>query len=193
MIQVLQHLRSGQLELAEVPDPRPGRGSVLIRTRASVISAGTERMLVEFSKANLIQKARQQPERVQQVLDKIRTDGLMPTLEAVFRKLDEPLPLGYCNAGVVVEVGPGVHDLHPGDRVPVGEEVDALGEVFVAVAEDVDRLQAAPERRRLEAVGPATWGSEEAESWWELHRPERDSGSGLASGGESLLVTKLIE
>ena len=117
MIQVLQHLRSGQLELAEVPDPRPGHGSVLIRTRASVISAGTERMLVEFSKANLIQKARQQPERVQQVLDKIRTDGLMPTLEAVFRKLDEPLPLGYCNAGEVLEVGPGVHDLHPGDRV----------------------------------------------------------------------------
>jgi len=117
MIQVLQHLRSGQLELAEVPDPRPGRGSVLIRTRASVISAGTERMLVEFSKANLIQKARQQPERVQQVLDKIRTDGLIPTLEAVFRKLDEPLPLGYCNAGVVVEIGAGVHDLPPGDRV----------------------------------------------------------------------------
>ncbi len=82
-----------------------------------MISAGTERMLLEFSKANLISKARQQPEKVRQVLDKMRTDGLMPTLEAVFRKLDEPLPLGYCNAGIVLEVGEGVYDIQPGDRV----------------------------------------------------------------------------
>ena len=105
------------MELAEAPCPCAGRGAVLIQSRASLISAGTERMLVEFSQANLVQKARQQPERVRQVLDKIKTDGLLPTLEAVFRKLDEPLPLGYCNAGVVLEVGPGVRDMAPGDRV----------------------------------------------------------------------------
>jgi len=74
-------------------------------------------MLVEFSKANLISKARQQPDKVKQVLDKMRSDGLVPTLEAVFRKLDEPLPLGYCNAGTILEVGEGVHDIQPGDRV----------------------------------------------------------------------------
>ena len=92
------------MELADLPCPQAGQGSILIRTSASLISAGTERMLVEFSKANLIQKARQQPDKVQQVLDKIRTDGLVPTLEAVFRKLDEPMPLGYCNVGRVTEV-----------------------------------------------------------------------------------------
>jgi len=117
MKQILQHLKTGQMELAEVPCPQVGRGQVLIQTKASLISAGTERMLIEFSKANLIQKARQQPDRVKQVLDKIKTDGVMPTLEAVFRKLDEPLPLGYCNAGVVLEVGPSVADLQVGDRV----------------------------------------------------------------------------
>ncbi|MFC2108293.1 bi-domain-containing oxidoreductase [Candidatus Bipolaricaulota bacterium] len=117
MRQLLQHLRTGKMELAELPCPSAGRGQVLIQTRASLISAGTERMLVEFSQANLLQKARQQPDRVKQVLEKINTDGLMPTLEAVFRKLDVPLPLGYCNAGVVLEVGPRVHDIRPGDRV----------------------------------------------------------------------------
>jgi len=90
---------------------------VLIRTSRTLISAGTERMLVEFSKGNLLPKARSQPEKVKQVLDKIRTDGLVPTLEAVFRRLDEPLPLGYCNAGRVVEVGAGVRGFQVGDRV----------------------------------------------------------------------------
>jgi predicted dehydrogenase/NADPH:quinone reductase-like Zn-dependent oxidoreductase len=117
MKQVLQHLNTGRMEIAEVPCPQVGRGQVLIRTRASLISAGTERMLVEFSKANLIQKARQQPDKVKQVLDKIKADGLLPTLETVFRKLDQPLPLGYCNMGVVLDVGQGVTDLQPGDRV----------------------------------------------------------------------------
>jgi predicted dehydrogenase/threonine dehydrogenase-like Zn-dependent dehydrogenase len=115
--QILQHLNTGQMELAEVPAPAASRGMVLIQTARSLISAGTERMLVEFSKGNLLQKARSQPDKVKQVLDKIKTDGLAPTLEAVFKKLDEPLPLGYCNAGRVIEVGPGVTEFQVGDRV----------------------------------------------------------------------------
>lgn len=117
MKQVLQHLRTGAIELADVPCPLARPGHLLIQTSRSLISAGTERMLVEFGQASLLAKARAQPEKVRQVLDKIRTEGLLPTLEAVFTRLDEPLPLGYCNAGRVIEVGPGVTGFSPGDRV----------------------------------------------------------------------------
>lgn len=117
MKQVLQNLRTGRIEIAQLPCPKVSPGSLLVQTKASLISAGTERMLVEFSKANIVSKARQQPDKIKQVLNKMKTDGLMPTLEAVFRKLDEPLPLGYCNAGVVLEVGAEVYDINPGDRV----------------------------------------------------------------------------
>lgn len=77
----------------------------MVRTTRSLVSIGTERMLVEFGKSSLISKARQQPEKVRMVLDKIKSDGLLPTLEAVFSKLEQPIPLGYCNVGVVLEVG----------------------------------------------------------------------------------------
>jgi predicted dehydrogenase/threonine dehydrogenase-like Zn-dependent dehydrogenase len=115
--QVLQNLRTGDTNVADVPAPGPGRGRLLIRTTRSLISAGTERMLVEFGRANPIQKARQQPDKVRQVFDKIRTDGLLPTIDAVRNKLDQPLPMGYCNVGVVAEVGPGVSGYTVGDRV----------------------------------------------------------------------------
>ena len=117
MKQVLQNLKDGSTELAEVPCPRVGRGSLLIRSSRSLVSAGTERMLVDFGKANLLDKARRQPDKVRQVLDKVRTDGLAPTLEAVRNKLEQPLPLGYCNAGVVAELGAGVTGFSVGDRV----------------------------------------------------------------------------
>ncbi|MBR9921776.1 MAG: zinc-binding dehydrogenase [Bacteroidetes bacterium] len=117
MKQLIQHLKSGQTELADVPVPKVVPGHLLIRSTRSLVSLGTERMLVEFGKAGLIAKARQQPEKVKQVLDKMRTDGIVPTLEAVFNKLDTPLPLGYCNAGIVEAVGEGVQGFRVGDRV----------------------------------------------------------------------------
>lgn len=117
MKQIIQDLKSGATVLEEVPVPQVKSGHVLIQTTRTLVSLGTERMLVEFGKANLIDKARQQPDKVKQVLDKIKTDGLQPTLEAVFNKLGQPLPLGYCNVGKVVAVGRGVMEFVVGDRV----------------------------------------------------------------------------
>ena len=117
MKQIIQNLKSGETILEEVPAPQVKRGQVLIRTTHSLVSLGTERMLVEFGKAGLIAKARQQPDKVKMVLDKIKSDGLIPTLEVVFNKLEQPLPLGYCNVGKVIGVGKGVNNFKVGDRV----------------------------------------------------------------------------
>ena len=117
MRQVLQNLANGATTLVDVPAPRCGPGQVLVRASVSLVSAGTERMLVEFGKAGWIAKARSQPDKVRQVLEKVRTDGLAATLEAVRSKLDQPLALGYCHVGTVVEVGRGVHGIAVGDRV----------------------------------------------------------------------------
>ncbi|NID12795.1 bi-domain-containing oxidoreductase [Fibrivirga algicola] len=117
MYQLIQHLTSGKTELVTVAAPQVRAGYVLIRTRRTLVSVGTERMLVDFGKASLLGKVRQQPERVKQVIEKIQSDGLLPTLEAVFRKLDQPLPLGYCHVGEVIAVGADVTDMAIGDRV----------------------------------------------------------------------------
>ena len=117
MKQIIQDLKSGKTLLEDVPAPQVKNGCVLIQTTRSLVSLGTERMLVEFGKAGLFEKVRQQPDKVKQVVDKIKTDGLKPTLEAVFNKLGQPLPLGYCNVGRVVAVGRGVSEFVVGDRV----------------------------------------------------------------------------
>lgn len=117
MKQIIQDLKGGATVLEEVPVPQVKSGCVLIKTTRTLVSLGTERMLVEFGKANLIDKARQQPDKVKQTLDKLKTDGIMPTLEAVFNKLGQPLPLGYCNVGKVIAVGRGVTEFNVGDRV----------------------------------------------------------------------------
>ena len=117
MRQIFQDMSSGRTEIADVPCPQVVPGHILIQTRASLISVGTERTYVEFSIANLMRKTRAQPDKIRQVLGNMRAAGRLPTLEAVFRKLREPLPLGHSNAGIVLEVGPGVNDIRSADRV----------------------------------------------------------------------------
>lgn len=117
MRQLLQSLTSGATVLEEIPAPRAAAGQLRIATTRTLISSGTERMLVEFGKAGLIEKARQQPDKVRMVLEKLRTDGLASTLQAVRSKLEQPLPLGYCNVGRVLEAGAGVSGFAVGDRV----------------------------------------------------------------------------
>lgn len=117
MKQVLQSLSDGSTQLADVPSSRASRGAVLVHSTTSLISAGTERMLVDFGKANWVDKALQQPDKVRMVLEKARTDGIASTVDAVRSKLDEPLAPGYCNVGRVAEIGAGVEGFSVGDRV----------------------------------------------------------------------------
>ena len=117
MKQILQDMANGGTTVTEAPVPQCSKGHLLIFTTTSLISAGTERMLVGFGKASLIDKARQQPEKVKMVLEKVQTDGLLTTYDAVKSKLAQPLALGYCNVGIVHEVGANVDDFQVGDRV----------------------------------------------------------------------------
>jgi predicted dehydrogenase/threonine dehydrogenase-like Zn-dependent dehydrogenase len=117
MQQLLQDMKRGGTSAITAPAPQVSSEQVLIHTTTSLISAGTERLLVGFGKASYLEKALQQPERVRMVLEKVAVDGLMTTIEAVRSKLSQPLPLGYCNVGIVAEIGAGVDGLKPGDRV----------------------------------------------------------------------------
>jgi predicted dehydrogenase/threonine dehydrogenase-like Zn-dependent dehydrogenase len=117
MRQLLQHLKSGELTIEDVASPKVRPCQLLIRTSHSLISVGTERMLHNFANSGYIQKAKQQPDKVKQVLDKVKTDGLIATYEAVKDKLEQPLPMGYCNVGTVIATGAGVKDYAVGDRV----------------------------------------------------------------------------
>jgi predicted dehydrogenase len=117
MKQVLQHARTGEISVAEVPAPQLLPGCVLVRVAASVVSAGTERASAEFASKNLMQKARSRPDLVREVIGKIQRDGILSAVQAVRSRLDQPQTPGYSSAGTVIATGEGVTDLQPGDRV----------------------------------------------------------------------------
>lgn len=144
---LFQNLSDGETWLGDAPRPSVGRTGVLIAAEASVVSAGTERMLVDFGRASLIGKAKSQPQRVVEVIDKARTDGIASTVDAVRSKLNQPITLGYSLAGRVVEVGSAVRHIAAGDRVaaaaPHGELALAYGNLTVAVPDGVEPTSAA--------------------------------------------------
>lgn len=117
MKQLLQNIKNGKTTIEDVPVPTPRDGQALVKVAASLVSAGTERMIVEFAEKNLLGKARSRPDLAKQVLDKARREGILPTLQAAFNRLDQPMTLGYSSAGVIVALGKNMHGFRVGQRV----------------------------------------------------------------------------
>ena len=117
MKQLLQNVKNGNTTIEEVPMPTPREGMALVKIAASLVSAGTERMIVEFAEKNLVGKARSRPDLVKQVIDKARREGIVPTLQAAFNRLDQPMTLGYSSAGTIVALGKNMQGFKVGQRV----------------------------------------------------------------------------
>jgi predicted dehydrogenase/threonine dehydrogenase-like Zn-dependent dehydrogenase len=150
MKQLAQRMKDGQLRVVDVPPPELDEWKVLVRTAASLVSAGTEGAKVEIGRDSLLGKARRRPDQVRQVVDKVRTDGVSATVAAVRNRLEALTPLGYCAAGRVEQVGARVRDVRPGDFVACGGEEAAHAEVLavpanlcVPVPDGVDIVEAA--------------------------------------------------
>jgi predicted dehydrogenase/threonine dehydrogenase-like Zn-dependent dehydrogenase len=157
MKQLLQNLRSGETLVAEVPIPAPQPGEALVRNAASLVSAGTERMLVEFAEKSLIGKARSRPDLVRQVLDKARREGLLTTLEASFNRLDQPMPLGYSCAGEIAALGEGMGGFKVGQRVACAGGGYAVHAEYVSVPRSL--LTPLPDGVDYEAAAFTTLGA----------------------------------
>ncbi len=147
MKQLVHSFSSGTVDLWDVPCPGVSSGNLLIKTTRSLVSAGTERMLIEFGQAGLLDKIRQQPDKAKAVLDKALADGIIPTYFAVKTKLDTALSLGYCNVGQVISVGSKVSGYKVGDRVicngPHSEIVSVSQHLCALIPDDIDDDSAA--------------------------------------------------
>jgi predicted dehydrogenase len=157
MKQVQQNLRNGETNVVEVPVPAPQRGMVLVRTAASIVSAGTEKMVVEFAEKSMLGKARSRPDQVKQVIEKAKREGLFTTVEAVFNRLDQAMTLGYSSAGVIVELGEGVWDLKVGQRVACAGGGYAVHAEYAIVPQNL--LAVLPDKVSFEAGAFGTLGA----------------------------------
>lgn len=157
MKQLLQYMRDGRSEVVEVPCPGPRPGAALVRTEASLVSAGTERMVVAFAEKNLLEKARSRPDLVRQMIDKARREGILPTIEAAFNRLDQPMALGYSSAGVIAALGKGMEGFQVGDRVACAGGGYAVHAEYGVVPRNL--LTRLPENVEFEPAAFATLGA----------------------------------
>ncbi len=157
MKQLLQNLKTGQAVVEEVPVPTPRKGMALVKTAASLVSAGTERMVVEFAEKNLVGKARSRPDLVKQVIDKALREGLINTAQAAFNRLDEPMALGYSSAGTIVELGEGMDGFHVGQRVACAGGGYAVHAEYAVVPRNL--LVPMPDGLDFESAAFATLGA----------------------------------
>lgn len=157
MKQLLQNMRDGRAVVEEVPVPSPRKGMALVRTAASLVSAGTERMVVEFAEKSLVGKARSRPDLVKQVLDKARREGVVNTLQAAFNRLDQPMALGYSSTGTIVELGEDMPGFKVGDRVACAGGGFAVHAEYGAVPRNL--LALLPDHLDFESAAFATLGS----------------------------------
>ncbi len=157
MKQLLQNIKNGQAVVEEVPVPTPRKGMALVKTSASLVSAGTERMVVEFAEKNLVGKARSRPDLVKQVIDKALREGLINTAQAAFNKLDEPMALGYSSAGTIVELGENMDGFHVGQRVACAGGGYASHAEYAVVPRNL--LAPIPDNLDFESAAFATLGA----------------------------------
>ena len=157
MKQLLQDMKSGETRIAEVPVPQPSSNAALVRTATSLVSVGTERMLVKFAQQSLLGKAKSRPDLVRQVLEKAQREGLLTTLEAATNRLDQPMALGYSSAGTIVSVGSALHGFKVGDRVACGGGGYALHAEYAAVPQNL--LVKLPDEVDFDSAAFATLGA----------------------------------
>ena len=157
MKQVLQNMKSGATEVVDVPVPQLRKGAVLVRTAASLVSAGTERNLVSFAEKSLVGKAQSRPDLVKQVLEKAKREGLLTTYESAMNRLDQPMSLGYSSSGIVIESAPDVPDFKPGDRVVCAGGGHAVHAEYALVP--VNLIAHLPENVDFESAAFATMGA----------------------------------
>ncbi|OGO12785.1 MAG: hypothetical protein A2030_11100 [Chloroflexi bacterium RBG_19FT_COMBO_50_10] len=157
MKQLLQNIHNGETEVVEVPIPQVQAGMALVRTRASLVSAGTERMLVEFAGKSLLGKALSRPDLVRQLVDKAHREGVLSTVEAAFNRLDQPMPLGYSSSGVIAATGEGLQGFKLGDRVACAGGGYAVHAEYALVPKNL--LAALPDHVDFESAAFTTLGA----------------------------------